>query len=96
METVEISSIKNKDEILEYQRMWHKKHPNYQKELRQKNLERFRERDRKYYHNNTESERERHRIYYEKNKDEIIAKRKQSYQRNQERKEIILKHNREN
>ena len=39
---------------LEYQREWHKEHPNYQKELRQKNLAKIRERDRNQYHNNIE------------------------------------------
>lgn len=94
-ETAKTSRIKNRDKTLEYQRKWHKEHPNYQKELRQKNLERMRERDRKHYHNNIGIERERNRRYQEKNKDEINARRRQRYQENQERKEIILKRNRE-
>ena len=78
---------------LEYQRKWHKDHPSYQKDLRQKNLERIRERDREYYHKTKEIQREYCKKYRIKNKDKINKQKKSYYQEN---KDEINQHNLEN
>ncbi len=78
---------------LEYQRKWHKEHPNYQKELRQKNLEKVRERDRKYYQKTKEIKNARSKQYQIKNKEKIIKQKKTYYQKN---KNEINQKNKEN
>mgnify|MGYP002637506907 CR=1 FL=1 len=87
---------KSREKRLEYQRKWHKEHPNYQKELRQKNVEKIRERDRKHYQNNIEKERENNKKSYAKNKDTFNTNRRKVYNENPEKKKTILRKSKEN
>ena len=72
------------------------KTPNYQKELRQKNLEKIRERDRKHYQNNIEKERENNRKNLAKNKDKYNANRRKKYNEDSEYREKKLDKNKIN
>lgn len=78
---------------LEYQRKWHKEHPNYQKEQRQKKLEEKREKDRIYYQKNQDKKKEGSRKKWHKYKETYNAIRRKNYKENPE---PINKKNKEN
>ena len=77
----------------EYLKKWHQEHPNYQKELRQKNLEAMRKRDRNYYQKNKKTKDERNNRQWQIKKDEYNLQRRIRYQKD---KELILKRNKTN
>ena len=74
----------------EYLKRWHKEHPNYQKELRQRNLERIRERDRLHYQKNREKIKAKINRQWQKKKNEYNAQRRNRYQKD---KKIIQQRN---
>jgi len=77
----------------EYLKKWHQEHPNYQKELRQKNLEKIRERDRLYYQKNRNKIKVKINKQWHKKKDEYNTQRRNRYQKDRE---IILQRNKIN
>lgn len=76
----------------EYLKKWNKEHPTYQKELRQKNLERIRERDRLHYQRNKDKIKARINKQWNNKKQEYNAQRRERYQKDRE---IILQRNKE-
>lgn len=84
---------KNRKKILKYQRDWHTNHPNYQKELRQKNIKQIRERDRLYYSKNKERENLRSRENWNRKKDEYNEKRRFQYKNDSEKRLKIKSQN---
>lgn len=74
--------IKNKDEFIKKCGMCKKCRTAHRKEYRLKNIEKFKEKDKKYYQKYKEQIRERDNKYYEKNKEKIQAQRKQYRENN--------------
>lgn len=77
----------------EYLKKWNKEHPNYQKELRQRNLERMRKRDRLHYQKNRERIKAKISRHWKKKKDKYNAQRRERYQKD---KQIIQQRNKIN
>lgn len=76
-----------------YLKKWHQEHPNYQKELRQKNLERIRERDRIHYQKNRDKIKAKINRQWNKKKDEYNKQRRNRYHKD---KQIIQQRNKIN
>jgi len=79
----------------EYRKKWHAAHPNYQKELRQKYLEKHRERDRLYYYKNIENARAASKKSREKNSAKWNENRRIKYANNEESREETKQKNRD-
>ena len=77
----------------EYLKKWHQEHPDYQKELRQRNLEKMRERDRKHYQKNRKKIKARIAKQWQKKKEQYNAQRRVRYQND---KKIIQERNKVN
>jgi len=77
------------------QRAWSKKNPNYQKELREKNGDKIRERDRKHYHKNIERESATSKKSREKNSDKWNENRRIKYNSDDEYRENKLQDNKD-
>lgn len=76
----------------QYLKKWHDDHPNYQKELRQRNLEQIRERDRLHYQKNKEKIKKRNNKQWQTKKEKYNVQRRERYQKD---KELILQRNKE-
>ena len=77
----------------DYLKKWHQEHPNYQNELRKKNLDKIRKRDRDYYYRNRERQKLTINKQWNKKKDSYNLQRRIRYQKD---KIIMLQKNKLN
>lgn len=72
----------------DYLKKWNEEHPNYQNELRLKNLEKIRKRDRDYYHKNREKKKQAINKQWSVKKDMYNLQRRIRYQKDK----LLIQH----